>query len=124
MKSRALNAANDIFARNGAIATVQDGAEVVQHVRSRLLFYLEECAWDQTAGVPYFQRIFKKPANLAEAEALLKTEIIQTPGVSELIDFALQYNANTRRLTVTWQAETTYGSVVGSTINLQVRAQV
>ena len=44
MKSRALNANNDIYLSRRSIATVKDGAEVVQHVRSRLLFYLGECA--------------------------------------------------------------------------------
>lgn len=117
MKSRALDANNDIFARDGAIALVQDGAEVVQHVRSRLQFYLGECAWDTAAGVPYFQRIFVKPANLAEAEAILKAEIIKTPGVKTLLDFGLKFDTATRFLTVTWEAETTYGSVVGATLN-------
>lgn len=121
MLGRALNTNNDIFLQGNSIATVKDGAEVVQHVRSRLLFYLEECAWNTAAGVPYFQRIFKKPANLAEAEALLKTEIIQTSGVKELLDFQLSFNSATRKLSVSFVAETTYGSVERATINLAVR---
>lgn len=121
MLSRALDANNDIFPRQGAIALVSDGAEVVQHVRSRLLFYMEECAWDQTAGVPYFQRIFVKPADLAQTESLLKTEIIKTPGVATLIDFAMKFDSGTRKLTVTWKAETTYGTVVGATININMK---
>lgn len=121
MKSRALNADNDIFKERGAIALVSDGAEVVQHVRSRLLFYYQECVWDTEAGVPYFQRIFQKPADLSGAEAILKAEIIQTPGVAELLDFGLEFNRQTRFLRVTWQARTTYGSVVGATLNNTVR---
>lgn len=121
MRSRALDSNNDIFAERAAIAWVGDGAEVVQHVRSRLLFYAGECVWDITAGVPYFQRIFQKPADLAEAEMLLKTEVIRTLGVLELTDFGLEYNRNTRQLRVTWAANTTYGSVVGATVNINVR---
>lgn len=117
MKSRALNSDNDIFKERGAIAMVQDGAEVVQHVRSRLLFYYEECVWDTQAGVPYFQRIFQKPADLPGAEAILKAEILQTPGVAELLDFGLEFNRETRFLRVTWQARSAYGTVVGATLN-------
>jgi len=118
MLSRALDESNDIFTRQGSSAMVRDGAEVVQHVRSRLLFYLEECVWDTGAGVPYFQRIFVKPANLPAAEAILKREIILTPGVKALVDFALSYNRDTRKLRVTWEAETIYDTIVGTTLNL------
>lgn len=117
MRSRALDANNDIFLQRRQIHTVTGGAQVVQNVRSRLLFYLGECVWDTTAGVPYFQQIFTKPMNLPQTEALLKREIIQTVGVSKLLDFRMYYDNTTRQLTVKYEAETTYDGIVGDTIN-------
>jgi hypothetical protein len=117
MIGRALDANNDIFLDRNRLAMVSDGAEVVQHVRSRLLFYLGECAWDTTAGVPYFQRIFVKPMNLPQTEAILKAVIIRSPGVAQLLDFTMAYTSANRQLAVTYKAETTYGVVVGATLN-------
>lgn len=117
MKSRALDENNDIFIRRRSIAFVEDGAEVVQHVRSRLLFYFAECAWDTSAGVPYFQRVFVKPMNLPDTEAILKATIIETFGVLRLLDFTMTFNSTTRRLAVAYEAETTYGVVIGATLN-------
>ncbi len=114
----ALDAGNNMFLDNqGNISMVSKGAEVVQLVRSRLLFYLGECSWDTNAGVPYFQRILGKPAQLDETEAILKTEILQTTGVSVLLDFALEFDSSKRLVTITFEAETIYGEIVGATIN-------
>ena len=116
--SRALDSNNDISFKNGSSFMVEDGAEVVQHIRSRLLFYKEEWFLDTDAGVPYFQEIFTKPFNLARTESTLKREILQTPGVEKLTQFSIDFNANTRKLTVTFSAETTFGTVEGATINV------
>lgn len=117
MIGRALNENNDIFMLRRSIAVVSDGAEVVQHVRSRLLFYLGECVWAVNTGVPYFQRVFVKPMNLPQVEAILKSVILKSPGVSKLLDFSMSFNSANRQLAVAWQAETTYGVVVGATLN-------
>ncbi len=112
MIGRALDSNNDLIISGGRLAVVTDGAEVVQHVRSRLLFYLGEWFLDNEAGVPYFQQIFTKPANIALVESILKTTIIQTPGVLKLTEFASSYEGKSvRRLTVTFAAETIYGVI-------------
>lgn len=117
MLSRALDSNNDIFVTRGRIAVVQDGAEVVQHVRSRLLFYLGECSWATDKGVPYFQQIFVKPMNLPQVESILKAVIIKSPGVLKLLDFSTAYSSTTRKLAIAWQAETTYGVVSDASLN-------
>jgi len=119
MESYALDSENNIFLdTNGSIKRVSDGAETVQHVRSRLLFYLGESPLDTSQGVPYFEEIFVKPVDLPQAESLLKTIIIQTPGVQELIDFGLEFDSSTRNLSVTWEAISTFGDVIGATVNV------
>lgn len=117
MIGRALDANNDIFMARRRIAVVSDGAEAVQHVRSRLLFYLGECSWAVDVGVPYFQRIFVKPMNLPQTEAILKSVVLNSPNVLKLLDFSMQYTSSNRRLGVAYQAETTYGVIVGATLN-------
>lgn len=119
MIGRALNSKNDIFLDNGSFAVVRDGPEIVQHVRTRLLFYLEEWFLDKNAGTPYFQEIFRKPANIANAESRIKERILGTPGVLRLLNFTMDYQgANQRRLSVSFSAETTAGTIDNTKVTI------
>lgn len=42
MIGRALDSNNDLIIEGGQLKLVSDGAEAIQHVRTRLQFYLEE----------------------------------------------------------------------------------
>ena len=112
MIGRALDSNNDLIIEKGQLKLVEDGAETVQHVRTRLLFYTEEWFLDLLSGTPYFQQIFTKPVNLANIESILKTRILNTPEVEKLIDFTLNYEGNSeRKLTVSFSAETSFGII-------------
>jgi hypothetical protein len=120
MISRALNSDNDLQLVGGQIHRVSDGPEVLQAVRSRLLFYRGEHFMDTTVGVPYFQQILVKPANLPLFESLLKSEILGTVGVEELLSFSVDFNKLTRRSSVSFSARTTFGEIVNSEVFLNV----
>lgn len=121
MIGRALNSNNDLIIENGSLKLVKDGAEVVQHVRSRLQFYLEEWFLDKSAGTPYFQLIFTKPVNLANIESILKNRILSTPGVSILTEFSMVYEGESRRkLNVYFSAETTFGEIISNEVTINV----
>ncbi len=95
----------------------------MQQVRSRLLFYLEEWFLDNTAGLPYFQSFFKKPADPSLVESRIKAEILATPGVLKLISFEYDFDKATRAFNVSFKAETEYGDVAGDiSINKAVGA--
>ena len=112
MISLAVNENNDIFLENGEFKTVQDGAEVVQHLKHRLLFYLAEWVLDLGAGTPYHQEIFVKPVNLGNIEAIFKNRALRTPEFSFLTEFFLDFEGgDSRKLTVTFSGETTYGRI-------------
>ena len=121
MIGRALDSSNDLIIQAGRLVTVADGAEVVQHVRSRLLFYLGEWFLDIDAGVPYFQEIFTKPANLANIESIFKSKILRTPGVKRLTDFSMTYEGgSSRTLSVSFSAETTFGFIDKDKVTINV----
>lgn len=124
MISRSLNTGNDLYLLNGRIAVIQDGEEVLQHVRTRLLTYQAEWFLDTTAGVPYLQRILIKPANLSATESLIKSEILQTPGVDSLSTFGLEFNKTTRTLNINFTAQTTFGDVSGTLKMNQTTAEI
>jgi hypothetical protein len=120
MIGRALDKNNDlIISSQGSLALVSEGAEVLQHVRSRLQFYMEEWFLDLQAGTPYFQLIFTKPANLANMESIFKSRIIGTPGVSSLLEFSMDYEGGAvRRLSIQFSAETDYGVIKNEKVTI------
>lgn len=112
MISLAVDQNNDLIYENGGFATVDEGAEVLQHLKHRLLFYLAEWVLDLGAGTPYTQEIFVKPVNLGNIETIFKNRILRTPEFSFLTEFFLDYEGgDTRQLTVTFSGETSFGII-------------
>lgn len=119
MIGHALNSSNDFIIEGGQRKTVRDGAEVVQHVRSRLMLFEEEYALDKTQGTPWYQEVFVRPANLRLVESIIKERILGTDGLDRIIEFNIDsFDAQTRKLTISFSAETTYGLIEGETINV------
>lgn len=112
MIERALDSNNDILIRNGSFALTRDGAQVTQHVRTRLQFYLGEWFADNRAGTPWFQEIFVKPFNIGAVEAIIKSRIANTPDLKEIVEFSLSVpTPANRQLVVSFSAETTFGVI-------------
>ena len=119
MIGKALDENNDLIIEKGQFKRVEDGAETVQHVRTRLQFYLEEWFLDLLAGVPYFQQVFTKPANLANIESIFKTKILNTPGVELLTEFSMNYEGGSERtLTVEFSAITIFGEIDNAKVTI------
>ena len=121
MIGRALDSNNDLIIESGKLKLVEEGAETIQHVRTRLQFYMEEWFLDLQAGTPYFQQIFTKPVNLANIESIFKARILGTPEVERLIEFSMDYEgASSRKLTISFSAETTYGTIDNEKVTINV----
>ena len=121
MIGRALDSNNDLIIEGGQLKIVSEGAEVVQHTRTRLQFYFEEWFLDLQAGTPYFQQIFTKPANLANIESIFKSRILNTPEVETLTEFSMDYDGGSvRKLTVSFSAETVYGVINNEKVTINV----
>ena len=119
MISRALDSNNDLIVDNGSFRTVAGGAEVIQQVRSRLLFYTGEWFLNLQSGTPYFQEIFKRPINLGRVESILKSRILDTEGVNELVSFEMNYTGESlRKLSVAFTANTIYGEISESEVTI------
>lgn len=117
MIEHALNDNNDIFIRNGSFATVSKGEQVLQHVRTRLQFYLKEWFLDTRSGTPWLQEIFVKPFNPASIESILKARIANTPELSSIIEFSMSVpDISSRKLQITFSAETVFGTLTGEEI--------
>lgn len=87
---------------------------VKQRIRQNLRFFRGEWYLAVDEGVPYFQEILRKGADIMTVESILKTAIVQTEGVDRLLEFSMDYDGSARRLTVTFKVITNYGTLTGS----------
>lgn len=105
----------DLALENGDLVLLEqdsgDTAEVAQKLRQALLFFKGEWFLDTEAGVPYHQDIFGKQRDLVLVRAILITTILDVPGVIGLNRFDLDYEPDTRSLTVDFEAESINGKV-------------
>ncbi len=94
-------ATNDLFlVGDGNLATVTDAEAVGQHVRQRLSTFSGEWFLDTTAGVPWLDQILGKAYDPAFAESVVKAEILNTDGVTEITSFSVSFDKATRGLII------------------------
>ena len=117
MKSRKL-INNDFVIENGTFATAQNSVSVRDYLKTRLQLYLGELFLHTNYGMPYFQKIFLKPVNLANTESIIKSEILKTTGVKNLLSFESSYTQNQRSLSITFSYKDDYDNVETITISI------
>lgn len=101
---------------------VIDGADRIrQNIDIALKTWLRHWFLDQRIGVPYLEVIFDKRTRPATRESILRAVILSVAGVRQILDFSLDTNPATRVLTVNFIADTTQGTVQGSTLLDKVR---
>lgn len=112
MKDLALDpVTHDLLITNFDLSTVDNKEQVTQNLGIRLRFFLGEWFLDVSAGMPYYQSIFQKNPNQINVESVIKSEIINTVGIREILTFASQYNNSNRQFSVQFTALTDEGSV-------------
>lgn len=101
----------DLRFEAGRFYAVSGAEAVAQRVRMRLGRWLGEWFLDTRLGVDYRGRVFVKKPDLTAIGSLFRTQILTTPGVLNIKDFALDWNRATRMLTLTFTARTEWGSL-------------
>lgn len=82
----------------GSLAVVRDAEAVGQHARQRLMTYEGEWFLDNQAGVPWFRELMGGQYDPVLAESLLKAEILDTDGVTDISSFSVRFDRTTRGL--------------------------
>ena len=94
-------ATNDLLlAADGNLKMVTEAEALGQHVRQRLSTFSGEWFLDTTAGVPWLDDILGKSYDPALAESVVKSEILNTDGVTEIKSFSVGFDRNTRGLII------------------------
>ncbi|MGY0790974.1 hypothetical protein ACW7BJ_16530 [Azospirillum argentinense] len=109
MRYRALTGTGDSTFCSGATAFhVDNAAAVAQAIRTRLLLLTGEWFLDVGEGTPYSTEILGT-GTAPTYDTAIRTRILETPGVTELVAYSSDLNRATRGLSVSTTVATIYG---------------
>ncbi len=94
-----------------AAAAPNPGQESLQLIRNILSMGQGEEDLDVSLGMPYLQQILGKGVQIETVEAIVEEQILAVPGVQDLFNLVVTLNAATRKLAVTFTAQTSNGPV-------------
>lgn len=81
----------------GNLAMVYDAEAVGQHARQRLMFYKGEYFLDTNVGVDWFGNVLgAQPRAISIAEAMAKKVILDTPGITGIDEFQIEFDRLSR----------------------------
>jgi hypothetical protein len=111
---------HDLLVTNSDLSITTDDNSVVQSLKIRLQFILNEWFLDVTAGLPYPTVIFEKGTNISTIYSLYRKEIIETLGVKELVSLNLTPDNDNKSLRVDFSVTQDSGSTLSEQIILEV----
>jgi hypothetical protein len=100
---------HDLTVESFDLSLVSGIDNLVQKLKIRLLFFFGEWFLDTALGVPYYDTVLVKNPNVPQIDALLKSVILATEGVTEIISYTSDYDNGLRKLSVSFEAKTIYG---------------
>jgi hypothetical protein len=98
------------------LVVARDAHAIGEHVKQRMKMFAGEWFLDTRVGLPWLPRpgqfaIFDRPYNAGASEALIKAEILNTPGVVAVEDFEARVDRATRGLIVEAEIVTIFDNV-------------
>lgn len=110
----------DLAIENGDLVLVSGADELVQLLRTRLLWFYGEYKFNTSLGVRYFEDILVKNPNIPNIETLLKNVIAETDGVNKIASFQMDYNAQQRTASISFVVDSVYGTLSLENLSLGV----
>lgn len=96
------------FGQNGANFFADEPAAVAQAIQTRLKLIQTEWFLDQTAGTPYNTDILGAGTQ-STRDLAIQTVILETQGVTGIVEYASYLNPKTRAFVVAATIDTLYG---------------
>lgn len=104
----------DVAIKNNDLILTSGIDMVNQKLRTRLRFFAVEWFLDTVTGMPYFQDILVKNPNINNIDNIIKTKIIETDDVTELLEYDSTFDNSLRTFSVTFKYRSTFGESVFS----------
>lgn len=112
MLDLALNAKTHDLALNGDVLFIDNVERVAQQIKIQLLTFLGEWFLDVAHGVPYLDYVLVKNPNFTLIRELFREQILKVDGVSNLVSIDIDFESATRKMLLSYEAETEYGMIV------------
>ena len=116
----ALNGDHDIFVAESDLVLTTDENFIVQSLKIRLQFILNEWFLDTFAGLPYPTVIFERGTNLSTIYSLYRNEILNTVGVKEIVSLLLTPFNDERKLQIDFTVKQDNNVVINEQIIIEV----
>lgn len=105
MANLKLDSDHDIIIGRGATRCTGDEF-IVQAVKSRLLFILGTWELNMRLGIPWLTEVLTKDSDSDLFQSIIKNTIINTPGVTQVIELNLSKDRISRKLNINFTATT------------------
>lgn len=102
----------DLEIVDGDVPLITGQQAVQQFLNSRLKMFLGEWFLDETKGIPYLDKILVKNPNPIAVDAIFKTEILNSPGVMELLSYKSEINFTLRKAKISFVARSQDGGLI------------
>jgi hypothetical protein len=102
----------DISVVNSDLVLTEGQEAIEQNLRQRLQTFFKEWFLDNRIGIPYFEQVLVKNPDPIVVDSIFKKEIIETPGIEELIEFNASLDKSLRELNLSFKARTIDGGVI------------
>ena len=115
MRTRALDSNHDWLFGAGTSDYVVNNAAIAQNINTRLSSFLGNCFFDVGAGVNWFNLLGNSGPNAQlELNLAISTTILNTTGVTGLLQLSISTSQDTRLFSVSYQVNTIYSTVTSS----------
>lgn len=113
MANLLLTLAGDLDFSSGGLQIVEGADEIAQKLFTRLQFFLGEWFLDRRQGIPYYEKILIKNPDLVIIQSIFREAILETPGVTSLLDvIQTDLESATRKLSVRFAAQLDSGGIL------------
>ncbi|NJR73230.1 MAG: hypothetical protein HC773_05160 [Scytonema sp. CRU_2_7] len=100
---------HDLLFENDSLQIVTDEDQLAQNLKIRLQFFLGEWFLNTGVGVPFYSEILVKNPNVANIDAIIKAQILDTVGVSQLLEYNSSFSNALRSYSINFTVRTIYG---------------
>lgn len=114
MRVRAIDEDGDWVFGTGKASYRSNNDAIAQNIQTRLNSFLGNCFFSLGDGIDWFNLLGN--ANLTSLNLAITATILNTTGVTALIQFSSNLDAKTRNFTVSYIVQTTFSLISGNFI--------
>lgn len=115
-----LDASGDLAFEGGDLVLEVGVASIASDLHARLQTFRGEWFLDGSIGIPFFDQVLVKQPNMTAIRALLRTEILDTPGIADVLELTTNYDNATRTLALSFRATTDTGEIIAEAVEVRV----